>query len=323
VKPAPFDHVAPGTVEDVVAALAGEPGARVLAGGQSLLPLMALRRARPTLLVDIARLDLDRLEPVPSGDGPGSMRIGAFVRHRRLERDPVVRRTVPLLAEAARWIGHPAIRHRGTLGGSLAHADPAAELPAALVALGGEVAVHGPDGVRTIAAADLFAGPFRTTLGPAELVVEVRVPSAGPRHGAAFCEWAPRHNDRAEAGVALVVERDAAGRCASVRAAACAVAGAPLDVSSALAPALGEPAPTDALLRTVASSVRTAVLTGALTDPVPDGLGAEREDRAELAGLLAARALRLAFDRSAPIPRAEVVGQQPVPHAESGLGVPT
>jgi carbon-monoxide dehydrogenase medium subunit len=208
-----------------------------------------------------------------------------------LERDPVVRRTVPLLTEAARLIGHPAIRHRGTLGGSLAYADPAAELPAALVALGGEVVVCGPGGVRTVSAADLFAGPFRTTLGPAELVVEVRVPAAGPRHGAAFCEWAPRHNDRAEAGVALAIERDTAGHCASVRAAACGVAGVPLDVSSALAPALGEPAPTDTLLRTVASLVRTLAVASATSR-------AEREDRAELAGLLAARALRLAFDRS-------------------------
>jgi carbon-monoxide dehydrogenase medium subunit len=301
VKPAPFDHVAPDTVEAAIAALAGDPGARVLAGGQSLLPLMALRRVHPTLLVDVTGLDLARIDlapdlapdPVP-GDGPGSMRVGALVRHRRLERDPVVRRNVPLLAEAARWIGHPAIRHRGTLGGSLSYADPAAELPAALVALGGEVAVQGPSGGRTVAAADLFAGPFRTTLGAAELVVEVRVPAAGPRHGVAFCEWAPRHNDRAEAGVALTLERDAAGCCASVRAAACAVAGTPVDVSPALAPALGEPSPTDLLLRTVASSVRTAVLAHA-----PAGAGAEREDRAELAGLLAARALRLAFDRSA------------------------
>jgi carbon-monoxide dehydrogenase medium subunit len=153
------------------------------------------------------------------------------------------------------------------------------------------VMVQGPGGVRTVAAADLFAGPFRTTVGAAELVVEVRVPAAGPRHGAAFCEWAPRHNDRAEAGVALTLERDTAGRCASVRAAACAVAGTPVDVSPALASALGEASPTDLLLRTVASSVRTAVRALAPAD-------AEREDRAELAGLLAARAVRLAFDRS-------------------------
>jgi aerobic carbon-monoxide dehydrogenase medium subunit len=312
VKPAQFDHVAPDTVEAAVAALASEPGARVLAGGQSLLPLMALRRVRPALLVDVTRLDLDRIER----GGNGIIRLGALVRHRRLERDVVVRRTVPLLAKAARWIGHPAIRHRGTLGGSLSYADPAAELPAALVALGGSVVVHGPGGLRTVAAGDLFAGPYRTTLGAAELVVEVRVPSAGPRHGAAFCEWAPRHNDRAVAGVALAVERDAAGRCASVRAAACAVAGVPLDLSPALAPALGESAPTDALLRTVAESVRTLALTpppvpadiaaaaggegwsGAETDPAPAVRWGDREDRAELAGLLAARALRLAFDRS-------------------------
>jgi CO/xanthine dehydrogenase FAD-binding subunit len=408
VKPAPFDHVVADTVEAAVAFLDGDPGARILAGGQSLLPLMALRRLRPTLLVDITRLDLTRIHldptasprapagtppgpppaapgtawdrtgrattasphhptgdaaatppgtpaahrgtrwdtlggatpsgtsaadpagvpaahphgshaPIPAGGagvavgrggGGGVVRLGALVRHRRLERDAVVRRTVPLLAEAARLIGHPAIRHRGTLGGSLAYADPAAELPAALVALGGEVAVHGPGGVRTVAAADLFAGPFLTTLGPAELVVEVRVPSAGPRHGAAFCEWAPRHNDRAVAGVALTVERDAAGACASVRAAACAVAGVPLELSSALATALGESAPSDALLRTIAESVRTAVLTsppaaggegwsGPETEPGQVASRADREDRAELAGLLAARALRLAFDRSA------------------------
>ena len=126
----------------------------------------------------------------------GVVRIGANVRHRRLESDPLVRRAAPLLAEAAALIGHPAIRVRGTIGGSLAHADPIAELPAALLAMDGAVVAHGPDGDRTVPAADLFEGFLTTSLAPDEMIIEVRLPAAGPRSGAAFCEWAPRRRLR-------------------------------------------------------------------------------------------------------------------------------
>jgi carbon-monoxide dehydrogenase medium subunit len=180
-------------------------------------------------------------------------------------------------------IGYPAVRNRGTIGGSLAHADPAAELPAALVAAGGSVVVTGPGGQREIAAADLFDGVFTTTLSPDELIVEVRVPAVGG--GAAFCEWAPREFDFAEAGVALNLSVDADGRCVSAGAAACGVGPQPVALHSAFSVVLGESEANDGLLRAVAAAV-SALCRGALGD------------RPELAGLLAARALRLAFDRA-------------------------
>ena len=134
MKPAPFDYVRPGSVPEALAALTGDEGAKLIAGGQSLVPFMALRLARPTLLVDVNDLGLDGVDA-----GADLVRVGACTRHRRLERDPVIARAAPLLREAAGLIGYPAIRTRGTIAGSLAHADPVAELPAVLVALGGSV----------------------------------------------------------------------------------------------------------------------------------------------------------------------------------------
>jgi aerobic carbon-monoxide dehydrogenase medium subunit len=298
MKPAPFDLVTPTTVEEAVDALA-EENAVVLAGGQSLVPLLALRRRRPRLLVDVNRLPLsfcDRdvvLEHhIPVTEPEGVVRVGALVRHSRLERDPVVVEHAPLLAATARWIGSPAIRHRGTLGGSLAHAEPAAELPAAVVALGGEVVAQGPDGIRTLAATDLFAGPYATTLAPDELIVEVRVPAAGRRHGAAFCEWAARHNDLPDAGVAVAVERDDDGCCVEVRAAACGVSTTPVPLAEAFAPVLGETTPDDELLREVAARVHACV---GEARPLR---GDRHRDRAEMTGLLGARALWRAFART-------------------------
>lgn len=290
MKAAPFDHVAPTTIADACTALA-EPDAVALAGGQSLIPLLALRLARPTVLVDLAGLGLDHVEVDPDA---GVVRIGALVRHRRLELDPVVARAAPLLAEAAALIGYPAIRNRGTIGGSLAHADPVAELPAVLVATGGSVLATGPAAERVIPASDLFDGFFTTSLEPNEVLTEVHLPWRGPgRHGAAFCEWAPRVGDFATAGVALTLEVDDAGRCTAVGAAACGVASVPVDLGAVVATAgvVGATRPVPELLRAVAAAV-----TGAC---------AGDDDRAELTGLLAARALRRAFDR-ADQPAAEV-----------------
>jgi carbon-monoxide dehydrogenase medium subunit len=266
MKPPPFELLLATSVAEVVGALAADDGAKVLAGGQSLVPLLALRLARPTVLVDVNGLDLAGIEVVD-----GEVRIGALVRHRRLERDATVRASAPLLAQAAALVGHPAIRHRGTLGGSIAHADPVAELPAALLALGGSVVVEGPDGRRTIRANQLFEGFLTTSISPDELLVEVRVPAAGPSTRTAFCEWAPRVGDFAVAGVALVLDDS------SVRAAVCGVATRPVDISDAFAPVMGVPS-SDAVVAEVAARVRAAC--------------AGDDDKAELAGLLAARALR-------------------------------
>lgn len=308
MKPAPFDHVAVGSVGEAVGVLAGDPHARILAGGQSLIPLLAQRALRPTVVVDVNGVGLDHIEldvGEDGGDGDragvgigggrvdvgrGRLRLGALVRQRTLERDPLVARTAPLLAHAARWIGHPAVRHRGTLGGSLAHADPAAELPAVAVALGAEVVAEGPGGRRGLAAARMVSGPFSTVLDQHEVVVEIVVPTAGPGHGAAFCEWAPRHRDRAEAGVGIAVERDADHGCTAAWGALCGAAGVPLDIGDVLrAAVLGvrSVSPSDALLRHVAADVE-----GVCHEAGVDG------DRGALAGALAARALCQAFDRS-------------------------
>src|SRR3954451_21083542 len=172
LKPAPFDYVAPGTVDEAVDHLARHGAdARVLAGGQSLVRLMNTRLATPSVIVDINRIaGLDGIEVEN-----GSVRIGALARQRAAELSDVVRAEIPLLAQAGAQVGHPSIRRRGTVVGSLAFADPSAELPAVLLALDGEAVLTGPDGERTIAAADLFAGGFRTSLRDGELMTAISV----------------------------------------------------------------------------------------------------------------------------------------------------
>jgi carbon-monoxide dehydrogenase medium subunit len=202
VKPAPFDYVRAGSVEDAVAALAaansGGEG-KVIAGGQSLMPLLALRLAQPSVLVDINRVPgLDAIGPNPGG----GLRIGALTRHRAL----AAQRQHPLLAEAARWVGHAAIRTRGTLGGSLAHADPAAELPVVAVASGGVATVAGPAGRRDIPAADLFTGALQTSLEDDEIIEAVEFPAPG-RWG--FAEFARRYGDF---GLVVVAAAEMDGR---------------------------------------------------------------------------------------------------------------
>jgi carbon-monoxide dehydrogenase medium subunit len=188
VKPAPFEYLRAASVDEAVAALAscgadGREG-KILAGGQSLVPLLALRMARPDLLVDINRVaDLAEVSLVD-----GVLHVGALTRHSALAGQT----GHPLLAEAARWIGHPAIRSRGTAAGSLAHADPSAELPVVAVACHAVVSVVGPAGVRSVAAADLFTGPLMSTLAEDELITSVSFPVPA-RWG--FAEFARRHGD--------------------------------------------------------------------------------------------------------------------------------
>jgi carbon-monoxide dehydrogenase medium subunit len=188
MKPAPFDYVRADSVEHAVAQLAqanGEGEGKVIAGGQSLMPLLALRLAQPSVLVDINRVPgLDGITTRPGG----GLRIGALTRHRTLAGQD----RHPLLAEAARWVGHAAIRTRGTLGGSLAHADPAAELPVVAAASGAVALVAGPGGRREVPAADLFTGALQTSLDDDELIEAVEFPAPG-RWG--FAEFARRHGD--------------------------------------------------------------------------------------------------------------------------------
>lgn len=232
MKPAAFEYLRAQSVQDVLDALSGndEGETKVIAGGQSLVTLMNLRLARPARLVDIA--ELDELERI--FDDLDQVVLGARVRHRTLEAHPVIRERLPLLAHAARHIGHVGIRNRGTLGGSLAHADPAAELPLAMVVHGATVRVESAArGVRTISADGLFESVFTTTIEPDELLTWVSVPALRPRQGWGFVEYAPRPGDYAEAGAGCLMTLAATGEIAHVRAGVMAVADRPLLVGAA------------------------------------------------------------------------------------------
>jgi carbon-monoxide dehydrogenase medium subunit len=198
--PAPFEYFAASSAEDALALLAehGED-AKLLAGGHSLLPMMKLRLATPAVLVDIGRLD--ELAGVSLADG--ELVIGATTRHADLAGSELVQAQAPLLAYAAAQVGDPQIRHRGTIGGSLSHADPAADLPMALVALGGSVELQGPGGTRTVSADDFFQGFFETAMQPDEMLTAVRVP-ARPGVPWGYQKFVRRANDWAIVGVAAV-----------------------------------------------------------------------------------------------------------------------
>jgi carbon-monoxide dehydrogenase medium subunit len=205
VKPAKFEYHAPVTIEDALAILQRYQGeARVLAGGQSLVPMMNFRLVTPAAIIDLNRIL--GLAEVTAADG--ALKIGAMARQRQLEFAPLVAEKLPLLSEALRWVGHLPTRTRGTIGGSIAHADPAAEIPMVLQAMAGEVVVHGPQGERRIAASDLFVAPLTTALGPDEILTEVRFPVTSPGAAYAIEEFARRKGDFAIAAIAAVLVRD-------------------------------------------------------------------------------------------------------------------
>jgi aerobic carbon-monoxide dehydrogenase medium subunit len=198
--PAAFDYVRAASTEEAVALLAGHgDDAKLLAGGHSLLPLMKLRLAAPSVLIDVGRLT-DLAYVRDEGD---SVAIGALTRHREVETSDLLRAQVPLLAHVAGLVGDPQVRHRGTLGGSLAHGDAAADLPAVMLALGATLVVQGPQGRREIAATDFFTGFLETALAPDELLVEVRVPKV-PGAGWSYQKFNRRAIDWAIVGVAAV-----------------------------------------------------------------------------------------------------------------------
>ena len=208
MKPARFDYRAPATLDEAIALLAADPEAKPIAGGQSLMPVLNFRLAAPSLLVDLRRIaGLDRIEI-----GADGVRLGAKVRWRDIEADARLDTAHPLLKAAVAHVAHYQIRNRGTVGGSLAHADPAAELPGIAVACDGEIRVVGKAGTRTIPAAGFFTGPLSTTLKPGELIAELRLPPWPARRRWAFREFARRHGDFALAGVALFYDEERDGR---------------------------------------------------------------------------------------------------------------
>ena len=214
MKPAPFEYHRPSSVEEALALLA-EHGydAKLLAGGQSLVPAMNFRLSTPAVLIDLNRIA--GLDGIAEADG--GVRVGAMVRQRAAERSPVIAARAPLITETLPYVAHAQIRNRGTIGGSIAHADPAGEMPAVMMALGARFHLRGPGGARVVEPPDFFTGLFGTALEPDEMLVEIEIPAAAPGTGWAFDEVSRRHGDYALAGVAAVVEVEADGRCRSAR----------------------------------------------------------------------------------------------------------
>jgi carbon-monoxide dehydrogenase medium subunit len=230
LKPSVFEYHAPESTEEALGLLADIGAeAKVLAGGQSLMPLLNLRLAAPEHLIDITRIP----ELAESSRMNGALRLGATTRHQDLGRRADIAECCPLLPQAAIYIGHPQIRTRGTLGGSLAHADPSAELPAVAVALDATVIIRSTRGERRVPAEDFFTYHLTTDLEEDELVVAVDFPVAGPRQGSAFGEVAARFGDFALAGAAAVVRLDTDGAVGDVRVVCSSVAGTPQRIRAA------------------------------------------------------------------------------------------
>lgn len=287
MKPPRFTYFDPHTLPEALDLLqAHGTDAKVLAGGQSLVPMLNMRLARPAVLVDVNRLPgLAYIR-----DAGTYLAIGALTRHRQVEKSPLVAARCPLLSEAIRWVGHVQIRNRGTMGGSIAHADPGAELPAVVAALGGRIVLAGAGGDRREVTPDnFFLGWFMTSLQPGEMVVEVRVPTAPPHSGQAFVELARRSGDFALCGVAAHVELDDAGRVQDARMALIGVGPGPIvpEVAGVLA---GE-RPGAAALAAAADRARAAA------EP-EDDVHATADYRRHLAGVLARRALEQALARA-------------------------
>jgi carbon-monoxide dehydrogenase medium subunit len=224
MKPAAFDYAAPRSVAEAVALLAGTDGAKLIAGGQSLMPLLAFRLAAPSLLVDLRKVpDLDRIEIAPD-----HVRLGARVRWCDIERDARLAAAQPLLAAAITHVAHYQIRNRGTVGGSLAHADPAAELPGIAVTCDAVLSLVGPGGTRDVAARDFFLGPLQTVLRADEMIVALRLPAWPAGRRFAFEEFARRRGDFALAGAALFFDLDDANRVVNAHVGAIGVGPVPL-----------------------------------------------------------------------------------------------
>ena len=204
MKPAPFEYCRPGSLTEAVAALAGEPGAKVLAGGQSLVPLLSMRLAAPSMLVDINGIrGLADIDADESG-----VTVGALARHADVLASEEVRRVQPLVPMALSHVAHATIRNRGTTVGSLVHADAAAEMPVVLTLLGGSLEVEGPGGRRTISADELYVGPLESSVHHDEIAVAAFFPALAPGAGVAFDEIARRHGDYALVGAAALVDGD-------------------------------------------------------------------------------------------------------------------
>ena len=288
MKPPKFRYFAPKSVGEALALLEEHAAeARVLAGGQSLVPLMNMRLVHPDVLIDINGIsELSFIEATNGG-----LAIGALTRDATLAGDNKVAESLSVLSEAAHFVGHPAIRNRSTVGGSIAHADPAAELPAVMVALNAEIVARSRSGSRTISSQDFFKGFLTTDLKDGELLTEVHIPGLPSRSGSAFVEFARREGDYALAGVAAVITLDENGTIADARLGLCSVGPYPV-----------RPQEAEALLRgqrpgNEAWAAAAAAVVAILDEPLSDIHGSA-DYRRHLAGVLTKDALAAAAERA-------------------------
>ncbi len=287
MKPAPFEYAAPESLETalVLKAQHGDD-AKFLAGGQSLIPAMNFRLVQTALLVDVNGLaDLNYIRAEQ-----GELHIGALTRQRQLERDPLVKQHAPLLYEAMPHVAHPQIRNRGTLGGSLAHADPAAELPVISLALDAKLKIQSSNVTRWVTAREFFKGLFTTELTSEEMLTEVILPPLPPHTGTAFIEFARRRGDYALMGVAAVVTVDAAGKCQAARLVYLNAGDGPVDAGQAAA-MLKDQAFNPKLAETVAQAAEQEL------SPMGN-VHASADYQRHLARVLTRRALKTAFERA-------------------------
>ena len=273
MKPAPFAYAKARSVAHAIELLANDD-ARLLAGGQSLIATLNMRLSHPALLVDIN--GIDGLDGISSNNG--HIEIGALVRHAQAERSPELARGAPLIALAMPHIGHPAIRNRGTIGGSVAFADPAAELPACVLALAGELTIAGPQGARAVKADDFFKGLFETALTTGDVLTAIRIPAAGADTRVGFAEFARRHGDYAMVGLAASARAEGM-RLRDLRLAYFGVGSTPIRARNAeLALANGD---VDAAVRALAQDLNP-----------PDDVQASSVVKTHLAGVLLRRVAR-------------------------------
>lgn len=289
MKPPPFDYVAPESLDELLDLLARHGDeAKLLAGGQSLIPAMNFRLAQPGLLVDLNNVPgLDQVRATEAG----GLALGAMVRQRTLERNMEVAERAPLLHETMPFIAHPQIRNRGTLGGSIVHADPAAELPVAAVARNASFRLRSAAGERTVRAPDFFQGMFVVDCSPTEVLVEVEWPPLPERTGTAFVELARRHGDYAMMGVAAVISVDETGACTAAELVFLNAGDAPVRAGRAAAELVGEH-PSGDLFESVAALAATREM-----EPYGN-VHASAEYQKHLARVLAVRALQRAVERA-------------------------
>ncbi len=289
MKPPPFDYYAPTTLDEALALMSQHGyGAKALAGGQSLVPTMNFRLAAPSVLIDLNRIpDLGYIRSASDG----GLLIGAMTRHVQVEKSPKVLDKLPLLHATMPKIAHPQIRYRGTFGGSIAHADPAAELPALLRALGGKVKAQSTRGSRWIEADNFFTGFFSTALAEDELITEIHLPALPPRSGWAIEEMSRRHGDFALVGVFAVLTLDANGRCDTSRIALFGVGDGPVLAETAMGVLRGEQLTDEAILAAANAAAQKDV------DP-PSDVHATAAYRRHLVQVLTKRTLTQAVARA-------------------------